>query len=139
MKSEDRKKRKVKKAICSEVSVNSPESLSFHCCMEFVTFWSFHIMPKLLTLSAMYAEHARSVKLEPTSVCLSVCLSVRSIIRPPHAAAAGLLLWARRPGDIDRLLHCRRSAANAGSVTLSADVASSTQTCYTGWAKKRGH
>ena len=72
-------------------------------------------------------------------VSLSVCLSVRSIIRPPHAAAAGLLLWARRPGDIDRLLHCRRSAANAGSVTLSADVASSTQTCYTGWAKKRGH
>jgi len=26
-------------------------------------------------------------------------------IRPPHDAAAGLLLWARRPGDIDRLLH----------------------------------
>jgi len=29
-------------------------------------------------------------------------------------AAAGLLLWARRPGDIDRLLHGRRSAATAG-------------------------
>ena len=26
------------------------------------------------------------------------------ISRPPHAAAAGLLLWARRPGDIDQLL-----------------------------------
>jgi len=25
----------------------------------------------------------------------------RPIIRPPHAAAAGLLLWARRPEDID--------------------------------------
>jgi len=34
-------------------------------------------------------------------------------IRPPHADAAGLLLWARRPGDIDRLLHSRRSAAAA--------------------------
>ena len=38
------------------------------------------------------------------SVSLSVCP-----IRLPHAAAAGLLLWARRPGDIDRLLHGRRA------------------------------
>jgi len=28
-------------------------------------------------------------------------------IRPLYAAAAGLLLWARQPGDIDRLLHGR--------------------------------
>jgi len=28
------------------------------------------------------------------SVRLFVCPSVRSIIRPPHAAVAGLLLWA---------------------------------------------
>jgi len=28
-------------------------------------------------------------------------------------ATAGLLLWARRAGDIDRLLHGRRSAAAA--------------------------
>ena len=40
--------------------------------------------------------------------CLSVCPSVCLIVRPPHAAAAGLLLWARRPGDSDRLLHQRR-------------------------------
>ena len=33
--------------------------------------------------------------------------------RPAAAAAAGLLLWARRPGDIDRMLHGRRSAAVA--------------------------
>jgi len=37
----------------------------------------------------------------------------------PHADAADLLLWARRSGNIDRLLHGGRSAAN---VTLSADV-----------------
>ena len=55
----------------------------------------------------------------------SVCLSVRPVIRSPLAVAAGLLLWARRPGDIDRLLHGRRSAASASSVTLSADVGSS--------------
>jgi len=29
-------------------------------------------------------------------------------------AVAGLLLWARLAGDIDRLLHGRRSAAAAG-------------------------
>ena len=34
--------------------------------------------------------------------------------------AAGLLSWARRAGDIDRLLQQRR--ANAGSATLSAYV-----------------
>jgi len=65
------------------------------------------------------------------SVCLSVCPSVpsieyitslvRPIMRPPHADAAGLLLRAE---DIDRLLHGRRSAANAGSSTSSADVGS---------------
>ena len=34
------------------------------------------------------------------SVSLSVCLSVRPIILPLRAVVAGLLLWARRPGDI---------------------------------------
>ena len=54
----------------------------------------------------------------------SMQLSVRlSLSHPAAAAAAGLLLWARRPGYIDRLLHGRRSAANAAaSSTLSADV-----------------
>jgi len=33
-------------------------------------------------------------------VCLSVCPT-----RPLQQRAAGLLLWARRVGDIDRLLH----------------------------------
>jgi len=56
------------------------------------------------------------------SVRLSVCP-----IRWPHATVVGLLLWARRAGDIDRLLSsshaaARRAAENAGSATLSADV-----------------
>jgi len=55
---------------------------------------------------------------------LSVCPSVSPITRPSHAAAAGLLLWAQQEGDIDRLLRGRRSAANASSITLSADVGS---------------
>ena len=42
----------------------------------------------------------------------SVRLCVRAI-RPPHAATAGLLLWARQPGDIDRLLQ-RRAADECG-------------------------
>jgi len=56
--------------------------------------------------------------------------SVRLSKRSPQAAAAGLLLWARRSGDIDRLVHgqrasasssraaARRAAANAGSAAL---------------------
>jgi len=47
------------------------------------------------------------------SVRLSVCLSKRG-----QQSAVGLLLWARRAGDIDRLPHQRR--ANTGSATLSA-------------------
>ena len=45
------------------------------------------------------------------SVGLSVCPS----IRPPHAAAARLLLWAgpARSKDIDRSLHDRRCATTA--------------------------
>ena len=60
------------------------------------------------------------------SVCLSVCLYVRPTVRPPRTAAAGLglLLWASRAGGVDRVLHSRRSAANASSATLSADVGS---------------
>jgi len=59
------------------------------------------------------------------------CPSVCPIYRLMHAAAAGLLLWARRAGEIDRsrwppgaTAARRRSAANASSVTLSADVGS---------------
>jgi len=53
-------------------------------------------------------------------VHLFVCLSFPLFAR--QAAAAGLLLWARRAGDIDRLLHGRRPAANASSVTFTAAV-----------------
>jgi len=47
------------------------------------------------------------------SVCLSVCLSQHG-----HTAAnellQGLLLWARRAGDIDRLVQQRRVAGECG-------------------------
>ena len=55
---------------------------------------------------------------------LGVHLSGHPIVQPLHAAAVGLLLWARQPGDIDRLLHGRRLAANVSTVKLSADVGS---------------
>ena len=58
------------------------------------------------------------------SMCLSVCLSVRFIFSR-HAAAAGLLLWARQAGDIDRLLHSRLSSkceqCHAVGCTLEAE------------------
>jgi len=43
-------------------------------------------------------------------VCVSVRMSVCPI-RPLQQRAAGLLLWARRAGDIDRLLHGRRRSS----------------------------
>jgi len=62
------------------------------------------------------------------SIRLPVYLSVHRSSRHSLAAAADLLLSARRAGDIDRLLHgapaARRSAANAGSAMLTADVRS---------------
>ena len=49
-----------------------------------------------------------------TALTVSVRLSVPAWARNSKPAAAGLLLWARRAGDVDRLLHGRRSAAAAG-------------------------
>jgi len=46
------------------------------------------------------------------SVCPSVCPSCSLQQR-----AAGLLLRARRVGDIDRLLHCRRRSSTARAVS----------------------
>jgi len=62
----------------------------------------------------------------------SVHPSVCAIVRPQQRRAAGLLLSAWRTGDMDPLLHgapaagtaAQRSAAKAGSVTLTADVES---------------
>jgi len=77
---------------------------------------------RLSALPVQYAEHGLCS--DQASVCLSVC----PIICQPHAAAAGLLLSARRARDIDRLLQhgaaTLRSAANAGSATFTADVGS---------------
>jgi len=42
---------------------------------------------------------------------LPLCLS---IARTTKSAAAGLLLWARRAGDIDRLLQQRHVVSNCG-------------------------
>jgi len=60
---------------------------------------------------------------------------VRLPVHLSHPAARGLLLWAQRPGNIDRLLHGQRAvnqqprrstalSSNAGSATLSADAGS---------------
>jgi len=60
---------------------------------------------------------------------LSVCPHWAHSSKP---GAAGLLLCARRAGDIDRLLHGRRSAANVNSATLPAYVGSWTRAGCTG-------
>jgi len=59
------------------------------------------------------------------SVCLSVCP-----IRSPHAAAAGLLLWARR---VEIFIDCCTAGMqrmNAGSATFSANVVAEHRVAY---------
>jgi len=80
--------------------------------------------------TAIFTDTARIVcgRVYVAERCLSVCLSV-----PSKQCAAGLLLWARRAGDISRQRRpassngaaaARRSVANASSVKLSAGVGS---------------
>ena len=61
-----------------------------------------------IVCGAFLCNGTASVRL---SVCLSVSLLVLPRARSSKSAAAGLLLWARRAGNIDRLPHGRRSAA----------------------------
>ena len=62
----------------------------------------------LALLPAQYGEQGLC------SSVVSVRLSVPAWAHSGKPAAAGLLLWAWRAGDIDRLLHGRRSAAAVG-------------------------
>jgi len=55
---------------------------------------------------------------QPRTYETALLPSVRPSVCPisaPHAAAAGLQLWARLPGDIDRLLHGQRHVAAAAA------------------------
>ena len=88
-----------------------------------------HIHVQLLTTLAQYAE--QGLREGRASVCLSVCPSVRPSVcptirpgSPPYPTAAGLLLCARRVGDIDRLLHGRRNSSSAAARRLSANASS---------------
>ena len=95
--------------------------------------------PRFLDRTAVGGRHIVSPppgrNLVDSMHCVTVrCPSVCSRYRPLQQRAARLLLWARRAGDIDRLLHgrrptatalraaARRSAANASSVTFTAAV-----------------
>jgi len=68
----------------------------------------------------MLAEYVEQSRVYVTVRCPFVC----PIIRPPQAAATGLLMWARRAGDIDRLLHGRAPALSSNCEQVSADVES---------------
>ena len=57
-----------------------------------------------------------------SGVRLSVRLSVCPVIRPPRAAAEGLLLWARLAADVDRSLHGR--VCNTQQMRATAHVVS---------------
>ena len=67
-----------------------------------------------------------------SSVCPSVHPSV-CCVRPSYLAPqACLLLWVRRAGDIDRLLHSRRTAGECGQCRVVSVCSSWTQTCFIG-------
>jgi len=77
----------------------------------------------LLLLGYWHRPLSMLSRVYETVRCPSVCLSQHGTTAANlQSASAGLLLWARRTGDIDRLLHQRRP--NAGSATLSAYVGS---------------
>ena len=61
------------------------------------------------------------------SVCLFVCLSQLS---GAAASAVGLLLWARRAGDIDRLMHGRCPVATAQHAHCSTALSSECEQCH---------
>jgi len=54
-------------------------------------------------ICSQWKVFCRSALLCCASQCVSASAFRQSVL--PAATAAGLLLWARRPGDIDRLLH----------------------------------
>ena len=119
-----RKKTKTTKGTNASTRYKSLFLFPIHC--DYLSL-SFFIIFDYFIVLCNFIDTARSVqsRVYETVRRPSVCLSVRSIIWPLRAAVAGLLLWARQPGDIDhQLLHGRRSAASASSVTLSADVGS---------------
>jgi len=64
------------------------------------------------TARIVYAE--RGLCNGTVSVCLSVCLSVSLAHSPAAATCGGFAAVGPASGDIDRLLHSRRSAAAAG-------------------------
>ena len=87
--------------LCDNVySWHSRQIVVQHFCFIFV--FSCQIIQFLVT--AHIVNGARFMKLSGVRpfVCLSACLSIRPTMQPPHATAAGFLLWGPVwAGDID--------------------------------------
>jgi len=81
------------------------------CSSSSVCKKSAFLLCRFLALGSMRSRVYVAVRCP--SVCLSVRLSDPSWAYSSQPATAGLLLWARRAGDISRLLHNWRSAAAA--------------------------
>ena len=114
-------------------------SRPFYSDAKKVTFIRAVIHPAIVgtawVVGRVYATVGR-LSVSPL-IRLSACF-----FRPPHAAAASLLLWARRPGEKFLLIACCTAGGpgvrrpNAGSATLSAGVGSWTRACsvwYIAW------
>ena len=79
---------------------NSTLTCGIHCCLQ--ANRSLKGSDKITDTTSI-----RSAKVYVTVWCLSV------LYRPLQHRVAGLLLWARRAGDIARLLHDQRPVATA--------------------------
>ena len=101
----------------------------FLCILQLILFPSFVFKNNLmfdgtiiLSVAGKNLHNNESVAIKLVTVLLlnllyyfvgTVCIVTVRCLSVPLPTAAGLLLWARRIGDIDRLLHDRRSAAAA--------------------------
>ena len=90
----------------------------WHVSSQLISF-TLLICTARMVQAYMQSRVYATVGLRRPSMCLPHSPALQKL-------ATGLLLWARRVGDFDRLLQQRR--ANAGSGTLSACVGSGTRT-----------
>jgi len=119
----------------TRVNLSSSSSLNFVASCRYPSLSVIYILYEDMQTQA-YSHHLHATVVYWRAFVRR--LSVRPIVLPPHAAPAGLLLWARRAGDIDRQrwrqsptssgAAARRSATNASSVTHFY-TGSWTQTC----------
>ena len=99
------------KVVMLHVKGQSTRGLLRHLLLLRLDLAIMHAVPAVVTDQQDYwhCPHSMRSRIYETVRCPSVCPTCRLQQR-----AASLLLWARRVGDIDRLLHGRRRSRSTG-------------------------